>query len=103
MIHVNTPPTGEANRAPPERPPDQPRTGARTAIAHVGCAVIGFAATAAFAVRFYPELVAAVERLQPQVLTSTALVFALFWVWVSVWIAVEMAWEWRSRHLHTER
>ncbi|QZX99182.1 hypothetical protein [Halobaculum rubrum] len=65
--------------------------------------MVGLAATTAFAVRFYPELVGAVERLQPQLLTSTALVFVLFWMWAAVWVAVEVAWEWRSRRVHTER
>ena len=65
--------------------------------------MVGLAATTVFAVRFYPELVATVERLQPQLLTSTALVFVLFWMWAAVWVAVEMAWEWRSRRVHTDR
>lgn len=100
---MNIPSTGGPNGAPPERPPDRPRAGARTAMGHAGCAVVGFAATIALAVHIYPELVTAVERLQPQLLTSTALVFVLFWMWAAAWIAVEVAWAWRLEHVHLER
>lgn len=100
---VNTPPAGGTDRAPREQSPDRSRQPPGAAVGHAVCAAVGFVATVAFAVLFYSELVAVIGRLQPELLTTTALVFVLFWVWAGIWTAAEAAWEWRSRRTRLER
>ncbi|QZP39431.1 hypothetical protein [Halobaculum magnesiiphilum] len=100
---MNTPPAGGTDRAPRKRSPGSSPSNPRAAVGHALCAAIGFVATVAFAVLFYSELVAAIEGLQPELLTTTALVFVLVWVWAGIWTAAEAAWEWRSRRTRLER
>jgi len=98
-----TPSAGEGARRSPDRPSNRPRAKMETAICHAGCAVIGFLVTVVLAVRFYPELVVAVGRVGPELLTSTVLVFVLFWLWAGLWIVAEVAWGWRSNRVTPDR
>lgn len=98
-----TPSAGEGKRRSPDRPPNRPRAVAGTTMGHAGCASVGFVVTVALAVTFYPELVAAVGRLGPELLSTTVLVFVLFWLWTGFWIVAEVAWGWRSRRGRPER
>jgi putative effector of murein hydrolase LrgA (UPF0299 family) len=48
-------------------------------------------------VLFYPALVELTKRFQ--MMASTALVFILAFVWVSIWLVIELAWEWQTQRV----
>lgn len=91
MTRVYTPHGGLG--AEPRRPPTDRRTGV-SVVEHAACCAAGLGAAVLCLVLFYPALVAATRPLH--VLSSTAIVFALAWVWLLVWVGVELAWEWRA-------
>ncbi len=68
-------------------------------IKHCSCGAAGLAATALGVVVLYPLLVAVVRQFH--LLSSTWLVLAAVVVWLSAWMVLELAWEWRERHQQT--
>jgi hypothetical protein len=49
----------------------------------------------------YPLLVSVTRPLQ--LLSSTAIVFALVFLWFLLWLAIEIAWEWRAGRISPEK
>ena len=77
---------------------DADRTGI-SGVEYAACCAAGLAAAGAFLLLFYPALVAVTRPLH--VLSSTAIVFVLAWVWIVVWVGVELAWEWHAGRFAT--
>lgn len=69
-------------------------------VEHCSCGLLGLLATAAIVVAIYPMLVALTQPLF--VLSSTAIVFVLFAIWLVTWLLLELAWEWRAGRLELE-
>lgn len=63
-------------------------------VEHGACCLAGLAATGLMALLVYPVLVAVTQPLQ--VLSSTAIVFVLVFLWLLSWLGIEIIWEWRA-------
>lgn len=68
-------------------------------IKHCSCGAAGLAATALGVVVLYPLLVAVAGQFH--LLSSTWLVLITVVVWLSAWMVLELAWEWRERYQQT--
>lgn len=101
VVYVYTPPSGKPKAEPRPGAVDPPNARSITPVAHGVCCAVGVATTVGLAALFYPELISAVDRLH--VLSTTALVFLLLWVWIGVWAAAEMTWGWRTARLSGDR
>ena len=67
------------------------------AVQHYACAVASLLATGLILLAGYSALVALTRPLH--VLSSTALVFAVVSLWLLMWAALEVTWEWRAGRL----
>lgn len=97
MTHVYAPHGGEGRR--PSANGTRPRE--PDFAEHCACCVTGLVAVSLTALLVYPVLVAATRPLQ--LLSSTAIVFVLVFLWLLVWVAIEIAWEWRAGRIPVER
>ncbi len=97
---MNTPQRGgrgnQTTRNPSERTP-QETVGT---VEHYLCGLTGSLATMGLVALFYPTLVAVTRPLH--ILSTTALVVILTTVWIGIWFALELAWEWRASRLPIE-
>lgn len=71
------------------------------ALEYVVCGLVGLAATLVFFWLFYSLLVVGTRGLY--LLSSTAIAFALVSMWLLVWIAAEVLWEWRAGRFTADR
>jgi len=63
-------------------------------VKHCSCGVVGLVATVLGVVVLYPLLVAVARQFH--LLSSTWLVLVAVVVWLSAWMVLELAWEWRE-------
>lgn len=89
-----TPHPGPSKRATQAASPDADRERSVDPLEHCACCLVGLLTVGICLLAFYPVLLAATRPLEP--LSSTALVVVLVSLWVAVWAAVELAWEWRA-------
>jgi len=84
---------GGQHREDPESR-EVPNSDTVTPIEHYTCSLIGFVVMLVTGVAVYPALAGAAESLQ--MLSSTAIAFALLLLWLVAWLSIEVAWEWRA-------
>ncbi|ACV49225.1 MULTISPECIES: hypothetical protein [Halomicrobium] len=67
---------------------------------HAACGLVALLVMGVATLYLYPTLVVATRPLL--LLSSTVIVVALLWVWLSVWLSIEIVLEWQTARARTE-
>jgi len=67
---------------------------------HAACGLVALLVMGVATLYLYPALVVATRPLL--LLSSTVIVVALLWVWLSVWLSIEIVLEWQTTRARTE-
>ena len=75
-------------------------SGASSPGEHAACGLVALLVVGVVTLYLYPALVVATRPLL--LLSSTVIVVALLWVWLSVWLSIEIVLEWQTTRVRTQ-